>query len=45
MVGDTWRLKDYAEKGWQIPQEMPKEIEDVMNKLIKKGYTKHIPQK
>ena len=42
IVGDTWRIKDYAKKGFQIPQEMPDEVEEAMNILIKKGYTKHI---
>lgn len=42
MVGDTARIKEYAIKGYQIPQEMPEEVEEVMQKLIQRGYDKHI---
>jgi len=42
IVGDTWRIKEYAEQGYQIPQEMPDEVEASLKELIKKGYTKHI---
>lgn len=43
MVGDTWRVKDYAAKGFQTEQEMPEEVETALKKLIDRGYTKHIP--
>lgn len=42
IVGDTWRIKEYAKQGYQIPQEMPDEVETSLKELIKKGYTKHI---
>lgn len=42
MVGDTWRIKDYAEKGFQTPQEMPEEVEKSLKELINRGYTQHI---
>ena len=42
LVGDTSRVKDYAEKGFQIPQDMPQEVENSLKELINKGYTKHI---
>lgn len=42
IVGDTWRIKAYAEKGFQIPQDMSEEVENSLKQLINKGYTKHI---
>lgn len=42
MVGDTQRIKLYAEKGFQIPQEIPAEIWDVYEQLVAAGYTKDL---
>lgn len=42
VVGDTWRVKEYAKQGFQIPQDMPEEVETAMKNLIDRGYTKHI---
>lgn len=42
MVGDTQRVRDYAEKSFQIPQDMPEEVEKSLKELINRGYTKHI---
>lgn len=42
MVGDTYRIKDYADKGFQISQEMPEDVEKALEQLINKGYNKHI---
>lgn len=42
MVGDTWRIKDYAEKGFQTPQDMPEEVKKSLEELINRGYTEHI---
>lgn len=38
MVGDLVRIKDYAVKGFQIPQEMPDEVWDAGQRLINAGY-------
>ena len=42
MVGDTWRIKEYAKQGFQTPQEMPEEVEQALKELMNKDYTKHI---
>ena len=42
MVGDTWRIKEYAKKGYQIPQDMPEDVENALQTLIERDYTKHI---
>lgn len=44
LVSDVWKIQNYAKQGYVTPQDMPKEVEDAMNALIKKGYTKHIPK-
>ncbi len=42
LVGDAQRLMLYPEKGYTIPQDTPKEVEDAMNQLIKLGYDKQL---
>jgi len=42
MVGDLQRIKLYPEKGFQIYQEIPKEITEVYEKLIALGFNKHL---
>ena len=42
MIGDLQRIKVYAEKGFQIPQEVPEEVWDAYLKLVKLGYTKYL---
>lgn len=42
MVGDTQRIKEYADKGFQTRQEIPENVEEALQKLIDKDYTKHI---
>lgn len=44
MVGDTWRIRDYAEKGYQIKQDIPDQVEKAMKELINRGYDKHIKE-
>lgn len=41
MVGDTQRVLAYPEKGFSIPQEMPQEVKNAMNRLIELGFSKH----
>ena len=38
MVGDLQRIKLYAEKGFQIPQEVPPEVWSAYEELVKAGY-------
>lgn len=42
MAGDLQRIKLYAEKGFQIPQEIPNDVWGAYEKLVKAGYTKHL---
>ena len=42
MVGDTQRIKVYAEKGFQIPQEMPNEVWKAYEELVKIGFDKQL---
>jgi len=42
MAGDLQRIKLYAEKGFQIPQEIPPNVWNAYEKLVAAGYTKHL---
>lgn len=42
LVGDTQRVIEYADKGYQTPQDMPDNVREALDALIKKGYTKHL---
>ena len=42
MVGDLQRIKRYAEKGFQIPQEIPPEVWSAFEELVKAGYDRHL---
>lgn len=42
MVGDLQRIKIYPEKGFQIYQEIPAEVERAYNNLVEAGYTSHL---
>jgi uncharacterized SAM-binding protein YcdF (DUF218 family) len=42
MVGDLQRIKVYAEKGFQIPQEIPDEIWNAYEELVAAGYNRHM---
>lgn len=42
MVGDLQRIKVYAEKGFQIYQEIPDDVWDAYEKLVKNGYNKQL---
>ena len=39
MVGDLQRIKLYAEKNFQIPQEIPEKVWDAYEQLVKAGYS------
>jgi hypothetical protein len=43
MVGDLVRMRVYATRGFQIPMDVPKEIWEAGERLIKKGYGTHLP--
>lgn len=42
LVGHLQRIKVYAEKGWQIPQEIPMAVWSAYTELVELGYTKHL---
>ncbi|MFA6432350.1 MAG: YdcF family protein [Candidatus Paceibacterota bacterium] len=42
LVGDMQRIKEYPKKGFQIEQEIPRDVWDAYEYLIKLGYTKRL---
>lgn len=42
IVGDTQRIKLYPKKGFQISQEIPRNVWTAYEKLVKLGYIKHL---
>jgi uncharacterized SAM-binding protein YcdF (DUF218 family) len=42
MVGDLQRLRVYAERGYQIAQEIPEEVWEAWKQLVQAGYTRHL---
>lgn len=42
IVGDLIRIKEYPKLGFQIEQEMPEEVWQAGQELIKMGYNKHL---
>jgi uncharacterized SAM-binding protein YcdF (DUF218 family) len=42
MVGDLQRIKVYADKGFQIPQEIPSEVWSAYEELVRAGYDRHL---
>ena len=42
IVGDFQRMKLYAEKGWQLPQQMPQEAWEAFYELVAMGYDKQL---
>lgn len=44
MVGDLQRIRLYAERGFQIPQEIPDDVWEAYEELVEAGYDKHLVQ-
>ena len=42
MVGDLQRIIEYPKQGFQIEQEVPKDVLEAMEQLIVAGYTNHL---
>ena len=42
MVGDLQRIRVYAAKGFQIEQEIPDEVWQAYEELVKSGYDRHL---
>ena len=38
LVGDVERMKVYADRGWQIKQDIPNEVWEAYLKLVKLGF-------
>ncbi len=44
LVGDTHRITEYYELGYQTKQKIPEVVNATMIELINRGYVEHIPQ-
>jgi uncharacterized SAM-binding protein YcdF (DUF218 family) len=42
MVGDLQRIKVYAERGFQIPQDVPPDVWSAYDELVRAGYNQHL---
>ena len=42
MVGDLQRIRDYPARGFQIPQDIPDDVWDAYNELVRAGYDRHL---
>ena len=42
MVGDLQRLRIYPDKGFQIPQEIPEDVIQAFEELVRAGYDRHL---
>jgi uncharacterized SAM-binding protein YcdF (DUF218 family) len=42
MVGDLQRIMIYPEKGFQVFQEIPEEVQDAYEKLVQLGFNEHL---
>jgi uncharacterized SAM-binding protein YcdF (DUF218 family) len=42
MVGDLQRIREYAGRGYQIPQEIPADVWEAFELLVKAGYDRHL---
>ncbi|MDX8354384.1 YdcF family protein [Cognatiyoonia sp. IB215182] len=43
MVGDVARMKSYAERGFQVPIEIPDAVQSAFDRLVNAGFTDHLP--
>ncbi len=43
MVGDLVRIREYPARGFQIVQEIPREVWQACLELMERGFTRHIP--
>jgi len=42
MVGDLQRVREYPERGFQIPQHIPPDVWDAYTELVRAGYDQHL---
>lgn len=43
MIGDLVRIRDYPARGFQVEQEIPREVWAAMERLVAAGFDKHLP--
>ena len=42
MVGDLQRIRDYPARGFQIAQEIPADVWEAFEELVRLGYDTHL---
>jgi uncharacterized SAM-binding protein YcdF (DUF218 family) len=42
MVGDLQRIREYPARGFQIPQEIPDDVWEAYEQLVRAGYNRHL---
>ncbi|KAI1781363.1 DUF218 domain-containing protein [Hypoxylon cercidicola] len=42
-VGDLIRIREYPSKGFQIPQDIPDDVWEAAQRLVRAGYNSHLP--
>jgi uncharacterized SAM-binding protein YcdF (DUF218 family) len=42
MVGDLLRIREYPARGFQIPQDIPDDVWEAYNQLVRAGYDRHL---
>lgn len=42
MVGDLQRIREYPARGFQIPQDIPDDVWEAYNQLVRAGYDRHL---
>jgi len=42
MVGDLQRIREYPARGFQIPQDIPDDVWEAYNELVRRGYDRHL---
>ena len=45
MVGDLQRIRLYPEKGFQVAQEIPDDVWEAFNTLVRAGYSRHLVER
>lgn len=44
IVGDTRRVIEYPQRGYAIPQHVPDHVHAALGRLVRAGYTRHLPR-
>ena len=42
LVGDVQRIRVYAERGYQLPQQFPEKVREAFYSLVRQGYTRDL---